>query len=388
MNGVSGSAAAWVNALEKLTMRSDLTSGTLLPLRILVPRVKLLSKKERFCPSCYRDDESVGRPKYNRLLWSIHCVEACSLHNALLETVPEAPRRKRYTFWLPGLSRIDGASLANHETREANEEQVRSARLVAELLDKIHQCPEPFANGSWTGEFIQHSANTLFDGNIFRLAKHLGVPRTLVVDWRTGQRPSLPMLTIIANRCGCAISDVLLGNNVMLRKMYESPDARTVICRRRQFVKFKTSVALIAELKRLEKLGLTKNLSQACRLLDVNESCLRRLAPDFAARLVQRGREARRREKIEREETRFNDYWQSFQEIYRENRKPTGNRVAARMSQRTGRGINVFEVGKFHARAVRLAKLLSVTRDKNAQEKPLAKIRDSAKPTNSRRKRH
>ena len=35
---------------------------------------------------------------------------------------------------------------------------------------------------------------------------------------------------------------------------------------------------------------------------------------------------------MEREETRFNDYWQSFQEIPRE-QKANGEQVAARMCQ-------------------------------------------------------
>lgn len=48
MNGVTGSAVAWVDALEKLTMRTDLTLRTLLPLRTPVPCFKLLSKEERF----------------------------------------------------------------------------------------------------------------------------------------------------------------------------------------------------------------------------------------------------------------------------------------------------------------------------------------------------
>ncbi|WP_408602441.1 TniQ family protein [Paraburkholderia guartelaensis] len=135
MNGASGSAAAWANALEKPTMRTDLTPRTLLPLRTLIPLIKLLSSNVRFCPDCFGEDESAGRQQYSRLLWSIHCVEACPLRNTLLETAPEAPKHKRYTLWLPGFSRIDGTSLANRPPTKARNEQVRSAQLVAQLLD-------------------------------------------------------------------------------------------------------------------------------------------------------------------------------------------------------------------------------------------------------------
>ncbi|WP_321927389.1 TniQ family protein [Paraburkholderia guartelaensis] len=194
MNGVTASAIGWVNALERLTLRTDLIRRTLLPLRGLVPRTKLLSEEERFCPSCYRDDEILSRQKYNRLLWSIECVESCPLHGTLLETVPKAPKHKSYTFWLPGLSRIDGTSLANRKARPASDQQIRTARLIAELLDDIHQRPEMFTIGASTGTFLQHAANTLFGGNISRLANHLGVPRSRVYHCYSGKQPSLLFL--------------------------------------------------------------------------------------------------------------------------------------------------------------------------------------------------
>ncbi|WP_227245430.1 TniQ family protein [Paraburkholderia caribensis] len=144
MNGTSKRAEACVNAIERLTMRNDLVSRTMLPLRTCVAFLKLLSKHERFCPSCYRDDESLDRPKYNRLLWAIQYVEACPLHNALLETVPKVHKHEAYSIWLPGVSRIDGTSLSKQKTRKANEWQIRSAHLVVDLLDDMHRCPKNF----------------------------------------------------------------------------------------------------------------------------------------------------------------------------------------------------------------------------------------------------
>jgi hypothetical protein len=114
------------------------------------------------------------------------------------------------------VSRIDGASLANQETRDASEEQIRSAHLVAELLDEINQCPEKFANANWTSEFIEHATNTLFNGKLARLAKYLGNKRILN-NCRYLRRPiSLPLLTTIAGRCGCKISDVVLRQRVKI----------------------------------------------------------------------------------------------------------------------------------------------------------------------------
>ncbi|WP_416338954.1 TniQ family protein [Paraburkholderia sp. CNPSo 3076] len=121
----------------------------------MVACTKLLSEKERFCPSCYRDDETLRRQNYNRILWSIDCAEVCPIHGTLLEAVAEAAERKPFTFWLRGLSRLDATSLANHETRRVSDEQVRRARLIAEFLDDIHQNPEAFANGASTTAFFR-----------------------------------------------------------------------------------------------------------------------------------------------------------------------------------------------------------------------------------------
>jgi len=127
--------------------------------------------------------------------------------------------------------------------------------------------------------------------------------------------------------------------------------------RRPRLGKFQSPERLIEELKRLDNLGKTENLLQTARLLDVSYSCILKLAPEYAAQLVQRGRETRRKKKIEGEKARFNAYWQSFQEMCRENRWPTGRRVAMRLFQRTGKRSNSFEACTFHARAMRLAKL-------------------------------
>jgi transcriptional regulator with XRE-family HTH domain len=239
----------------------------------------------------------------------------------------------------------------------ASAEQIRSARLIAELLDDVHQRPELFAHSGSTGKFLQHASNTLFDGELTKLAKHLGVQAGNISNWCSGTRPSLPHLANIANRCGCNISDVLLGNDVTLEKMPESANSRTKVKRRLRFGKFQSAENLIAELKRLDKLGKTKNLSQTCRLLDISDSSIRKLAPDYAAQLVIKGREARHQEKIEGEKARFDAYLQTFEQLCKENTRPTGKRVAARMFQRTGRKINAFEACRFHARAMRLAKL-------------------------------
>ncbi|MEX3929154.1 TniQ family protein [Paraburkholderia sp. BR10936] len=386
MNGVTGGAATWVDVLEKLTLRTDLILRTLLPLRGLIGRTKLLCRKERFCPSCYCDDEIQGRPKYNRLLWSIDCVEACPLHRTLLETAPEPSKRIRFTFWLPGISRLDGSSLANHEVRQASSQQVQKARLIADLLDEIHEDPEAFANGAPICEFLQHAAITLFDGKISKLFSYLRCGK-LFYRWKHGvTKPSLPLVARIASAFDCNISDILLGRKVPLKRIVDlSFDFKRLNCRR-HFRIVESSEALLTDLRNLESSGMAKNLNQTCRLLDVNKDRLRKLAPDIVARIVKIGREDRHRQKFEREEANFNNYWQCYQELRSQHVQPTRDRVSSLVSQRTGRKFNRSETSKFQTRASRLSAAVKVAED--APDKPPSKNRVTTRTTNSCRKRH
>jgi hypothetical protein len=167
-------AADWVSALERLTLRNDLRLHTLLPLRNILGSSALLSKFEKFCPRCYRDDECANRPKYNRLLWSIASVDACPIHETLLQPVPYAWQKMR-SFWLPGISRLDGSSLSETSAARANNEQITSARLVAELLDDVHHHPDAFANSNSPSKFLQYAIRMLFNGKGALLANHLGI---------------------------------------------------------------------------------------------------------------------------------------------------------------------------------------------------------------------
>jgi hypothetical protein len=60
---------------------------------------------------------------------------------------------------------------------------VQVARLVAELLDDIHQYPDAFAKGGSPSKFLQYAVNTLFGGRVQRLASHLGIAYTELYNW-------------------------------------------------------------------------------------------------------------------------------------------------------------------------------------------------------------
>ncbi|WP_342965417.1 hypothetical protein [Paraburkholderia sabiae] len=136
----------------------------------------------------------------------------------------------------------------------------------------------------------------------------------------------------------------------MLRKVYPISNADPLNCK-----SAKDSQNLLAELDVLFRSGSTENLHQAARLLNVTETFLHKLAPEIAASLVQRGTAIRHCRRIQREEARFHDFWQSFQELRFEGIYPARVKVLERMRRRTGKGLGFREAARFHKRAFDLA---------------------------------
>jgi hypothetical protein len=96
INGVGGSAKRWVQALETMTLRSDLRDLTLLPFERLFPKAFLFRRVRAWCPTCYELTASRGEPIYEQLLWCLKLVEVCPRHRRLLATTcPHCLRSQR-----------------------------------------------------------------------------------------------------------------------------------------------------------------------------------------------------------------------------------------------------------------------------------------------------
>ncbi|WP_233832853.1 TniQ family protein [Paraburkholderia sp. ZP32-5] len=337
MNGVTKLADQWVDALSQLTLRNDLHLRTLLPLRDIVPRYKLLSQTERYCPLCYLDDENNKRPKYNRLLWSLDCVKACPVHNVLLVEVRSFASNEGRPFFLPGISRLDGTSLAAANATPATDEQSCMARMTAHLLDDIHHHPEVFESNCSPAPFLKFAINKLFAGVAMNFAQHLGVGKGELSGWTSGDvRPSLPRLLQIAYCCGCAVSDVILGNKVMLRRVALLSPPPVLAPKRRNGAKRPTDV-LLTELEAIVKSGAARHGKQAADLLDVSQKYLKKLSPTSWDVLVQRGAEDRRMRTVNRRESRFAEFNRSHAALARKmGLTPTRRDVHEDVFRRTG----------------------------------------------------
>ncbi|MGF6837905.1 hypothetical protein QF001_001772 [Paraburkholderia youngii] len=337
ISGLTETAERWASALNALTAREDLQLRTLLPVRTVLPRYKLVARVERFCPACFADDERSNRPKYNRLLWMIDCVIACPIHGLILEPIPQEKGRCNKAFWLPGISRVNGESLANYGAGEALPHEVRIAWLIAELLDESFQCPEDFNHAPAITTFLDHASVTLFNGRAANFAAHLGVSKGELHGWMTGKvRPSLHRVVLIAYCCDCNVTDVLLGRKAKLHLRERPPVGDNRLVTRNHMGASKPVSALVAELDYLVELRTVKTEREGAEALDISVRYLRKIAPAVAAHLVALGKQHKRDVAAANMSAKSKEYLRSHRSFTTAGDYPAWRKVVADVRKRTG----------------------------------------------------
>jgi hypothetical protein len=85
LNGTGATAGDWVQALEWLTLRNDLSLLTLLCWSEVLPAVRLLRRNRAWCPACYEEWRKANQIAYEQLLWSLEVVKVCCRHQIPLQ---------------------------------------------------------------------------------------------------------------------------------------------------------------------------------------------------------------------------------------------------------------------------------------------------------------
>jgi hypothetical protein len=287
--GLSTRAERWIDVLNQLTSRSDLQLLTLLPLKNLVSSYHLIESANRFCPACYAADERAGRAKYDRLLWTLCCVTSCPKHGRQLIFEPRGKGRSPLPFTVPGISRIDGSSLARLSSKKASKYEVEIARLVAELLEDISRIGAQ--KTSLLSAFLTHGADVLFDGNAAALARHLGLSKSQVHGWmHQGILASLSGVARIAYSFECTMADVLLGNKAKLRLRQGRKLPRGLFRFSRRVGHKTPHGKLLASLSKFMKKHPDACAQDAANHLEVSAKFLRKNFPMQNVALVEAGR--------------------------------------------------------------------------------------------------
>ncbi|RNC67550.1 MAG: helix-turn-helix domain-containing protein [Desulfuromonadales bacterium] len=191
MSGRSKTAGEWVGALEKLTLRKDLSFTTFLPFQAIFPDKGLLKADRAWCPLCIECWKSEGKPVYEPLLWKVQEVVVCPIHQTGLITICPNCQRK--------LPHISSNLVSGHCSRcgrwlghsdatmcsGASEEQIWAAKSVGDLL-----AHSPSATSSPGKEAIMGFFDNLIKGrkgSARGLAAIMGVNHSYIIDWRNGK---------------------------------------------------------------------------------------------------------------------------------------------------------------------------------------------------------
>ncbi len=211
LNGMGNWSKSLVQALESLTLRTNLRSLTMLPWAEVIPQKSLLKPTRAWCPNCYGDSQIAEQPLYEPLLWSFSCVEVCLHHQQPLHSLcPTCQKPNRPLAWLsrPGYCSKCREWLGSYRKLEAAQswEITESAwawhAWVANNIGDLTASAsrEPITpSREAIALTLAGYARTLFEGNISAFSRWLGLGRVQTHRWVTGE--SAPELKTLLKIC-------------------------------------------------------------------------------------------------------------------------------------------------------------------------------------------
>jgi len=336
LSGITEVTEQWVEVLEYATLYSFLQVCTLLPIKGLVPNLKLLANNSRFCPDCYAEDVRKGRQQYERLIWLLAPVYACPVHGVRLEEQPSGNRGTRSKSTDTGFAPASPQRMTRGQA--ANGFDVDIARLIADLLDDAIVLSDIGHSESAQSEFLRHASNTLFDGKSAHFAAYLGIGKSLMHEWmHGGATMSLHRLALIAYCCGCAITDIVSGNKVVLSLKAPPSIERGGLLNRRSAAGRKTDAEMREELKRALRTGAATDGTRMAEALGTSPKYLRANFPEEYALIVTSGAERRRAETMKRTSYVVEEFCRAHDALVRAGRYPARRLVQQNMRGRTAR---------------------------------------------------
>jgi len=220
LNGTGAFARDWTMALEHLTLRKDLQFLTLLPWAAVLTQQRLLRITRAWCPDCFAEWQTEGRPIYEPLLWNVRAVSLCLRHQrVLLESCPYPDCRATLpvlaSLFRPGYcskcSRWLGISNPHQIswTTEQRQWHVWATETVGELVSHNMDLMAAPHLGNVSGLIVASRRQAAF-GTTQNLAERLRLSRRTLNAWRSGKQiPQMESLMRLCYCCGVSLYDLL-----------------------------------------------------------------------------------------------------------------------------------------------------------------------------------
>jgi transcriptional regulator with XRE-family HTH domain len=235
INVTSPRARSALNALELLTLRTDLRGLALTALTELLPVRGLTRNTLAWCPLCYEEWRESGPILYDPLLWMFREISTCTRHGVRLQThCPHCARSLPHLTWRsrPGycafcsgaliIEQADGLQTVTVDSHEFAWQQWATHALggVVARLPGISIEPKRERIRRVVSDAVEHLA----DGNVAAFARSLGLPRGTVENWRQGKRiPEMDMLLRLCYRLDLSLCEVLFEGEELLQPSLRDP---------------------------------------------------------------------------------------------------------------------------------------------------------------------
>jgi len=223
LNGLTETARIFVQALEELTLRNDLSLLTMLPYQEALSGVSLLRRTKAWCCTCYEEWREAGQVIYEPLLWLLSVVTLCPRHALPLEVRCPNPDCARQQFpltaqgqpgYCPWCRRWLGSKKTCNPlklTDEEQAEQLQNGELVGALLAATSHA----SVRCWKGLFawvISTCVDQIAEGKASVLAHLLPVESSTIQHWQCGRNvPQLETLVKVAATLNMSLFDLLMG---------------------------------------------------------------------------------------------------------------------------------------------------------------------------------
>lgn len=212
LNGTGAIGTAFVQALETLTLCSNLSFLTMLTwAEVVFPR-SLLRWVQAWCPLCYREWQESRKVIYEPLIWALKVVMVCPRHpQQVLQTCcPNCHQQLRWLAWRsqPGYcSKCRGWLGIPPDTQDVSNSKILADGELKYQLWTIDNLGELIANAPFVSappqerikQLISTCVNKTPTGKINTFARLLKVNGSTVYQWYTGR--TIPQLSTLLEVC-------------------------------------------------------------------------------------------------------------------------------------------------------------------------------------------
>ncbi|MBD1836306.1 helix-turn-helix domain-containing protein [Cyanobacteria bacterium FACHB-472] len=347
LNGTGDIAMDFVQALETLTLRSDLCFLTLQSCASILAQRGLFRPYKAWCPTCYQEWLTSGQIAYDPLLWIIEVVKVCSHHHCPLcfhcphchKQLPILEWRSRLGYcsicskWLgsPCDSFTRGTSSPDELTS-----QIWAANTIGELITAVAGFSSPLPRQN-VAAAMRIVVDLVTDGNIAAFASRLGIPKNTLWMWHTGK--ALPQLDVLLKICyslEISLLDFLIPEKLAAKplkiSLHKSPQrAHNKRVSPKPFDSDKVEEALQATLASDEKPPLT--MKEVAERLEYNRRTISQHFPDLCRAISAKSLRYRKAAQEKKIEQSCEQVRQIALKLHIENVYPSEGRVSQLMTK-------------------------------------------------------